>query len=187
MRRSVSFTLSKSQTKKWESVISPSTRKLRACIRSSDSVRSRVDGNDLAELVDAGVFSIGFLHGQPSPVEFLLKPPGDIFCQPQCFRFFHRCQQFRYVAGMFLAGRQANGNRCVAVRRCLSDLVALAGFLSKKAVVHTLCILVAGVAYLDVALQSGTTAAPLRLYAPPLLRILQLQVIHLVGTSLPEI
>src|SRR5882724_7055422 len=88
---------------------------------------------------------------------------------------------------MLLAGGQSNGNRCVAVRHCLSDLVTLACFLSKKAIVYTLCILVGGVAHLDVALQSGTTAAPLRLYGPPLLRVLQLQVIHLVGTSLPEI
>jgi len=53
---------------------------------------------------------------------------------------------------MFFGDWQPNGNRRVAVRGCLSDLIALARFLPKNAVVHTLRFPVGRVTCLNVAL-----------------------------------
>src|SRR6266446_1877896 len=91
------------------------------------------------------------------------------------------------MAGLFLAGRQPNRDRRVSVSRCLSDLIALARFLPKDAVVHTLRFLVSGIARLHVALQRGTAPPPLRFDGPFVVHVLQLHVVHLVGTALPEI
>ena len=91
------------------------------------------------------------------------------------------------MAGMFFGGRQSNGNRRVAVGRGLSDLIALARLLPKDTVVHTLRFLVSAVAHLHIALQGGAAPPPLRLHGPFVFHVLQLQVVHLVGTALPEI
>src|SRR5258708_2846507 len=91
------------------------------------------------------------------------------------------------MAGLFLADRQSNGNRRVSVSRCLSDLIALARFLPKDAVVHTLRFLVGNAIRFHVALQGGAAPPPLRLDGPFVFHFLQLQVVHLVRTALPEI
>src|SRR5690242_11986766 len=91
------------------------------------------------------------------------------------------------MAGMLFCRRQSYGNRLVAVCSCLRDLIPLAGFLSKDAVINSLRLLVAGVSHLHVALQGGTAPPPLCLDRPLVLYVLQLQVVHLVGTALLEI
>src|ERR1700676_4483741 len=91
------------------------------------------------------------------------------------------------MAGLFLAGRQSNGNRRVAVGGCLSDLIALARFLSENAVVHTLRFLIGNAIHLHVAVQCGAAPPPLRFDGPFVFHVPQLQVVHLVGTALPEI
>src|SRR5258708_3904911 len=88
---------------------------------------------------------------------------------------------------MFLAGRQPNGNWRVAISGCLSDLIALARFLPKDAVVHTLRFLVGNAIRFHIALQGGAAPPPLRFDGPFVVLVLQLQVVHLVGTALPEI
>src|SRR6266851_4585695 len=88
---------------------------------------------------------------------------------------------------MFFCGRQSDGDCLVAVCSCLCDLIPLAGFLSKDAVINSLRFLVAGVTHLHIALQGGTAPPPLRLDRPLVLYVLQLQVVHLVRTALLEI
>src|SRR6266853_3799410 len=75
----------------------------------------------------------------------------------------------------------------VAIGARLSDLIALACFLSKDAVINSLRLLVAGATHLQIALQGGAASPPLRLDRPLVLDVLQLQVVHLVGTALLEI
>src|SRR5256886_1004136 len=91
------------------------------------------------------------------------------------------------MAGMLFCGRQSDSNCLVAVCSRLRDLISLACFLSKDAVINSLRLLVAGTTHLDIALQGGTAPPPLRLNGPLVLDVLQLQVIHLVGTALLEI
>src|SRR5258708_24187425 len=91
------------------------------------------------------------------------------------------------MAGMLFCDRQSDGNCVVAVCGSLRDLIALACFLSKDAVINSLRLLVAGATDLHIALQGGTAPPPLRLNGPLVLRALQLQVVHLVGTALLEI
>src|SRR6266446_8774484 len=91
------------------------------------------------------------------------------------------------MAGMLFCGRQSDGNCLGAVCTRLRDLIALACFLSKDAVINSLRLLVAGVAHLHITLQGGTAPPPLRLDRPLFLYVLQLQVVHLVGTALLEI
>src|ERR1700739_658107 len=88
---------------------------------------------------------------------------------------------------MLFCGRQSHGNCLVAVCTRLRDLIALACFLSKDAVINSLRLLVAGATHLYIALQGGTAPPPLSLDRPPILNVLQLQVVHLVGTALLEI
>src|SRR5436309_15951421 len=88
---------------------------------------------------------------------------------------------------MLFCGRQSDGNRLIAVCARLRDLIALACFLSKDAVINSLRLLVAGATHLHIALQGGTAPPPLRLDTPLVLDVLQLQVVHLVGTALLEI
>jgi hypothetical protein len=82
---------------------------------------------------------------------------------------------------------QLIGNRRVAVGGCLIDLMALARFLPKDALLHTLRFLVDGVAPLNVALQCETARPALRWHGPFVVHVLQLLAVHLVGTALPEI
>src|SRR6266404_5523131 len=91
------------------------------------------------------------------------------------------------MTGMLFCGRQSHGNRLVAVCSCLRDLIPLAGFLSKDAVINSFRLFVAGVTHLLIALQGGTAPPPLRLDRPLVLYLPQLQVVHLVGTALLEI
>src|SRR5437660_5466531 len=91
------------------------------------------------------------------------------------------------MAGMLFCRRQSNRNCLVAVCSRLRDLIALACFLSKDAVINSLRLLVAGATHLHIALQGGTAPPPLRLNGPLVLRALQLQVVHLVGTALLKI
>src|SRR5712691_11769339 len=56
-------------------------------------------------------------------------------------------------------------------------------FLLKDALVHTLRFLVDGVARLNVVLQCGTARPPLRWHGPFVVHVLQLLVVHLVGTA----
>src|SRR5690348_11985648 len=91
------------------------------------------------------------------------------------------------MAGMLFCRRQSHGDRLVAVCSCLRDLIALACLLSKDAVINPLRLLVAGVTHLHIALQGGTAPTPLRLDRPLALYVLQLQVVHLVGTALLEV
>ena len=64
--------------------------------------------------------------------------------------------------------------------------MALARLLPKDALVHTLAS-TDGVARLNVALQCGTARPWLRWHGPFVVHVLQLLVVHLVGTALPEI
>src|SRR5438309_6486678 len=91
------------------------------------------------------------------------------------------------MAGMLFCGRQPDRDCRVAIGRRLGDLIALARFLSKDAVINSLRLLVAGATHLHIALQGGTAPPPLRLNGPLVLRALQLYVVHLVGTALLEI
>src|SRR5437899_10457530 len=91
------------------------------------------------------------------------------------------------MAGMLFCRRHSNRNCLVAVCSRLRDLIALACFLSKDAVINSLRLLVAGATHLHIALQGGTAPPPLRLDGPLVLDVLQLQVVHLVGTTLLEI
>jgi len=67
----------------------------------------------------------------------------------------------------------AIGNRRVAVGGCLSDLIALARFLPKDALVPRFASS-DGVARLNVALQCGTARPPLRWHGPFVVHVLQL-------------
>ena len=96
----------------------------------------------LAEFVDSGIFPVGLLYCESPPIEFLLEPPRGILRQLQRFRLLDGRQQFRRMAGMLFCRRQSNGNRLVAVCSCLCDLIPLAGFLSKDAVINSLRFLV---------------------------------------------
>src|SRR5258708_40190325 len=91
------------------------------------------------------------------------------------------------MAGMLFGGRQSDGNCLVAVCSRLRDLIPLACFFSKDAVIHSLRLLETGATHLHIALQGGTTPPPLSLNGPLVLDVLQLQVVHLVGTALLEI
>src|SRR5438309_7434468 len=91
------------------------------------------------------------------------------------------------MAGMLISGRQSDGNCLVAACSRLRDLVALACFLSKDAVINSLGLLVGCSRHLHIALQGGAASPPLRLDRPLVLDVLQLQVVHLVGTALLEI
>src|SRR5258708_33015324 len=91
------------------------------------------------------------------------------------------------MAGMLFCRRQADGNCLVAVCSRLRDLVPLACFLAKDAVINSLRLLVTGATHLHIALQGGTASPPLRLNGPLVLDVLQLQVVHLVGTALLKI
>src|SRR2546421_6232454 len=91
------------------------------------------------------------------------------------------------MAGLLFCGRQSDCNCLVAVCSRLRDLISLACFLSKDAVINSLRLLVAGATHLHIALQGGTAPPPLRLDGPLVLDVLQLQVVHLVGTALLEI
>src|SRR6266436_4136907 len=91
------------------------------------------------------------------------------------------------MAGMLFCGRQSDGNRLAAVCTRMRDLISLACLLSKDAVIHSLRLLVAGATHLRIALQGGTASPPLRLNGPLVLDVLQLQVVHLVGTALLKI
>src|SRR5215472_16685096 len=88
---------------------------------------------------------------------------------------------------MLFSGRQSNRNCLVAVRTRLRDLIALACFLPEDAVINSLRLLVGCSAHLDIALQGGAASPPLRLDRPLVLHVLQLQVVHLVGTALLKI
>src|SRR5262249_21772746 len=59
--------------------------------------------------------------------------------------------------------------------------------LPEDAVINSLRLLVGCPAHLDIALQSGAASPPLRLDRPLVLVVLQLQVVHLVGTALLKI
>src|SRR5204862_5356238 len=85
------------------------------------------------------------------------------------------------------AVRQSDRDCLVAVCTRVRDLIALACFLSKDAVINSLRLLVARAAHLHVALQRGAASSPLRLDGPLVLDVLQLQVVHLVGTALLKI
>src|SRR6266446_6082974 len=91
------------------------------------------------------------------------------------------------MAGMRCCRRQSDRKCLVAACSRLRDLIALPCFLSKDAVINSLRLLVAGATHLHIALQGGTAPPPLRLDRPLVLRALQLQVVHLVGTALLEI
>src|SRR6267143_6692444 len=91
------------------------------------------------------------------------------------------------MAGMLFCDRQCDGNCLVAVCSCLRDLIPLACFLSKDAVINSLRLLETGATHLHTALQGGTTPPPLSLNGPLVLDVLQLQVVHLVGTTLLKI
>src|SRR5258708_5355684 len=67
------------------------------------------------------------------------------------------------MAGMFFGGRQSNGNRRVAVGRGLTDLIALARFLSEDSVIHTLRFLISAFSQFHVALQVGTALPEIQL------------------------
>src|ERR1700720_5035285 len=88
---------------------------------------------------------------------------------------------------MFFYGGQPNGDRRISSRGRLRNLIALADFLSKDAVVHALRFLVGDAVRFHVTLQGGTASAPLRVHGPLVVLLLQLQVVHLIGTALPEI
>src|ERR1700694_5744073 len=88
------------------------------------------------------------------------------------------------MAGMLFCRRQSDRKCLVAVCSRLRDLIALPCFLSKDAVKNSLRLLVAGVTHLHIALQGGTAPPPLRLDRPLVLDVLQLQLVHLVGTAL---
>src|SRR5437016_8531778 len=88
---------------------------------------------------------------------------------------------------MFFCCRESDGNCLITVYSRLRDLISLACFLSKDAVINSLRLLVAGATHLHIALQGGTAPPPLRLDGPLVLYVLQLQVVHLVGTALLEI
>src|SRR5437899_2958702 len=91
------------------------------------------------------------------------------------------------MAGMLFCGSQSYRDCLVAVCSRLRDLIALACFLSKDAVINSLRLLVAGATQLHIALQGGTAPPPLSLDGPLVLDVLQLQVVHLVGTALLEV
>src|ERR1700756_1265654 len=91
------------------------------------------------------------------------------------------------MSRMLFCRRQSDRNCFVAVCTRVRDLIPLACFLSKDAVINSLRLLVAGTTHLHIALQGGTAPPPLRLNSPLVLRALQLQVVHLVGTALLEI
>src|ERR1700731_3210232 len=91
------------------------------------------------------------------------------------------------MAGMLFCRRQSDGDCLIAVCTRVRDLISLACFLSKDAVVNSLRLLVAGATHLHIALQGGTASPPLRLNGPLVLDVLQLQVVHLVGTALLKI
>ena len=141
----------------------------------------------MAEFVDAGIFPIGFLYRESPPIEFLLKPPGHVIRQPQGVRFLDRRQQFRRVTGVFFCGGQPNGDRGVSIRARLRELITLARFFPEDAVVHALRFLIDNAGRFHVALQGGTASAPLGAHGPLVVFFFQLQVVHLVGTALPEI
>src|SRR5437016_9703853 len=88
------------------------------------------------------------------------------------------------MAGMLFCDRQSDGNCLVAVCSRLRNLIPLACFLSKDAVINSLRLLVAGATHLHIALQGGTASPPLRLNEPLVLYALQL---YVVGTALLEI
>src|SRR5229473_1331415 len=91
------------------------------------------------------------------------------------------------MAGMLFCGRQSDRDCLIAVCTRVRDLIALTRFLSKDAVINSLRLLVAGATQLHIALQGGTAPPPLSLNGPLVLEVLQLQVVHLVGTALLEI
>src|ERR1700740_1736960 len=91
------------------------------------------------------------------------------------------------MARMLFCDRQAERDCVIAVCTRVSDLITLACFLSKDAVINSLRLLVARATHLHIALQGGTAPSPLRLDRPLVLNVLQLQVVHLVGTALLEV
>src|SRR5712671_2416337 len=91
------------------------------------------------------------------------------------------------MAGMLFCDRQSDRDCLIAVCTRVRDLIALTRFLPEDAVINSLRLLVAGATHLYIALQGGTTPPPLRLNGPLVLDVLQLQVVHLVGTALLEI
>src|SRR6266852_9710547 len=88
---------------------------------------------------------------------------------------------------MFFCRGRSDRNCLVAVCSRMRDLIALAHFFSKDAVVHALRFLVDNAVRFHVALQGGTASAPLRVHGPLVVLLRQLQVVHLIGTALPEI
>src|SRR5260370_31668919 len=91
------------------------------------------------------------------------------------------------MTGLLFCGRQSDRHCLVAVGTRLRDLITLACFLSKDAVINPLRLLVTGATHLHIALQGGTAPPPLRFYRPLVLYVLQLELVHLVGTALLEI
>src|SRR5690349_11248241 len=91
------------------------------------------------------------------------------------------------MAGMIFCDRQSDRDCLVAVCTRVRDLIALACFLPKDAVINALRLLVARTVHLHVALQRGAASSPLRLNGPFFFDVLQLQLVHLVGTALLEI
>src|SRR4029077_20861964 len=91
------------------------------------------------------------------------------------------------MTGMFFGGRRSNGNRRVAIGGRLGDPITLARFFSKDAVVNAPRFFVEYATRFHVALQGGAAPPPLSLDRPFALYILQLQVVHLVGTALLKI
>src|SRR5215467_10843247 len=88
---------------------------------------------------------------------------------------------------MLFSGRQSNRDCLIAVSVRPRDLIALSCFLPEDAVINSLRLLVGCAAHLDIALQGGAAPSPLGLDRPLVLDVLQLQVVHLVGTALLKI
>src|ERR1700690_4235537 len=124
-----------------------------------------IEGDDLAEFVDSRILAVLFLNGQASSVELLLKPPREVRDEIAGFPFLDGSQQFGCMAGEFPRGQpNRNGRGGVPVRPGYA--IALAGFLSKDAVIDALRFVKGDVAGLHVPLQGGTTAPPLSVDRP---------------------
>ena len=143
-----------------------------------------VDWNDLAELADPRIRFLGFLHGEPASIEFLLKPPGRVVYKTQRIRLLDGCEQFRRMAAVFFRARKSDDHRRVAVGGRFGDLIALSCLCPKDPVIDPFGFFVTDSACLCVALQGRAPSAPLRLDGPLVLSAFQLQVVHLVGAAL---